>query len=156
MSSDFIYFFKKMFESAVLTQNEPCSNTRADLKVSGWTLWPLFTATSCGCATSLKSSVGRTDRAATPTHALVNLHSLKDDVYSLPGQPQDLYCWMLRLAAGFFIVCWMLGVLKGQKEGKGAVVFQILVPCCMSSQEINHISLSLIFTTLHCSDLWMP
>lgn len=90
-------------------------------------------------------TLGGQSRAEIPSHGLINLHSPKDDVYSLPGQPQDL-C-VLRLAAGIFIICWMLGVLKeagrrGQKEGKVADVFQILVPCWMSSQQGNHISLS--------------
>lgn len=104
--------------------------------------------------------LGGQSRAEIPSHVLINLRSLRDDVYSLPGQPQDLYCCRLRFAAGFFIICWVLGVLReigwrGQKEGKVAVVFQILVPCWMSNQQRNHnISLSWLCKTLRCSDLW--
>lgn len=134
MSSDFIYLFLKRLESAVLIQNEPCSNDMSLAELCGHCPEP----PPVSVPQLLTQVLGGQSRAERPTHVLINLLSLKDDLYSLPGQAQDLYCCMLRLRVGFFIICWMLGVLKGAKREKQLLCSRSwFPPACQANKEIT-------------------
>lgn len=84
----------------------------------------------------LNQVLGGQGRAGTPTHALVNVHSLKDDIYSLPGQTQDLYCWGWQLGFSLFagcLVCW-----RGKKGEKELLCSRSWLPAaCQANKEIT-------------------
>lgn len=107
----FIFFFKRFVSSchaeAVLFKYQGrLDMTPAEL-CGHYSQPPLMTVLRL-----FNHTLGGSRGAEITSHVLINLHLLKDDVSSLPVQPQDLFCCVLRLADRFFIVWWMLAVLE--------------------------------------------